>query len=197
MQRVYKKLHEVSDLILVSDLLLYRGTSWMSKLIQVAGRSEYSHAAKADRLVNNRNGTLCVIETREWKGAGITTIEKHARDYAGRIDVFRTNPDNIPGYSRDASAAFIRRYEMACYGYWAVWKAALLYLPGVRLLVKPNYDADSGTPDRAPFCSQLCAMADRFGGGIDPVPHLADHYTLPGDLARSRFYDYRFTLTGP
>ena len=31
-------------------------------------------------------------------------------------------------------------------------------------------------------------------GGVDPVPNLADRLTEPGDLARSAFYEYRFTL---
>jgi hypothetical protein len=37
-------------------------------------------------------------------------------------------------------------------------------------------------------------MADRLGGGVDPVPHLADRLTEPADLARSPFYEYLFTL---
>ncbi len=47
---------------------------------------------------------------------------------------------------------------------------------------------------RPPFCSHACAMADRLGGGVDPVKHLADRLTEPADLARSPFYRYRFTL---
>ena len=39
-------------------------------------------------------------------------------------------------------------------------------------------------------------MADRIGGGVDPVPHLADRLTEPADLARSPFFRYRFTLAG-
>jgi hypothetical protein len=39
-------------------------------------------------------------------------------------------------------------------------------------------------------------MADRIGGGVDPVPHLADRLTEPADLARSPFFRYRFTLSG-
>ncbi len=37
-------------------------------------------------------------------------------------------------------------------------------------------------------------MTDRVGGGVDPVPHLADRLTEPADLARSPFYEYAFTL---
>ena len=34
-------------------------------------------------------------------------------------------------------------------------------------------------------------------GGVDPVPNLADRLTEPGDLARSAFFGYRFTLLPP
>jgi hypothetical protein len=37
-------------------------------------------------------------------------------------------------------------------------------------------------------------LSDRLGGGVDPVPHLADRLTLPADMARSPFYEYQFTL---
>jgi hypothetical protein len=69
-----------------------------------------------------------------------------------------------------------------------------LHLPVVRLFAQPDVHDDAASV-RPPFCSQACAMSDRIGGGVDPVPHLADRLTLPADLARSPFYRYRFTLT--
>jgi hypothetical protein len=69
----------------------------------------------------------------------------------------------------------------------------LLHLPLVRWLMTAHLD-DAAPDGRPPFCSHACAMADRQGGGVDPVPHLADRFTEPADLARSPFYRYRFTL---
>jgi hypothetical protein len=88
----------------------------------------------------------------------------------------------------------MRRLAGCQYGYWGVAAAALLHLPGVRLVARADVRdaADSGRP---PFCSQACAMSDRVGGGVDPVAHLADRMTLPADLARSPFYKYLFTLS--
>ena len=60
--------------------------------------------------------------------------------------------------------------------------------------MRPETD-DKAVDSRPPFCSHACAMADRIGGGVDPVPHLADRLTEPADLARSPFYRYLFTLT--
>jgi len=79
------------------------------------------------------------------------------------------------------------------YGYAAVLGAALLHLPVTRWFIQPSTD-DEAIERRPPFCSQACAMADRLGGGVDPVEHLADRLTEPADLARSPFYRYRFTL---
>jgi hypothetical protein len=64
----------------------------------------------------------------------------------------------------------------------------------VRWFVRPETD-DRACDARPPFCSHACAMADRIGGGVDPVPHLADRLTEPADLARSPLYEYRFSLT--
>ena len=72
--------------------------------------------------------------------------------------------------------------------------AALVHLPLVRLFATVDVH-DVSASKWPPFCSQACAMSDRIGGGVDPVPHLADRLTLPADLARSPFYRYRFTLT--
>ena len=77
--------------------------------------------------------------------------------------------------------------------------AAMLHLPVVRLVVRADFEDDAdhaahGARRRPPFCSQACAMTDRIGGGVDPVPHLADRLTEPADLARSPFYQYAFTL---
>ena len=194
--RIERKLSDVAHEILVADLLLYRGAGFLSFLIRMAGRSEYSHSAKVNRLVSNRDSTLYVIETREWEGAGISPLKSQVEKYQGQIDVFRTNPDELPGYSREASASYMRRFDGACYGYRAVWRAAIDFLPVFRLFASHDFLTENGRHERAPFCSQLCAMADHFGGGIDPVPGLANRITLPGDLAHSRFYRYQFTLVG-
>ncbi len=53
---------------------------------------------------------------------------------------------------------------------------ALLHLPVIRWFVRADVD-DRALDRRAPFCSQACAMADRLGGGVDPVPQLADRFT--------------------
>ena len=75
----------------------------------------------------------------------------------------------------------MRRLAGCDYGYAAVLAAAMLHLPFIRLAVRAEVN-DCAIDRRPPFCSDACAMADRLGGGVDPVPHLADRLTEPADL---------------
>lgn len=174
------------------DLLLFRGEGLISRLIGTAGRSHYTHAARAIWW----NDVLFCCEVRELKGGRAVTLESQVRRFAGLIDVFATNPDNRwPEYNAAGANRFMQRPAGCDYGYAALLKAAVLHVPLWRLLVRPELD-DAAISDHPPFCSHACAMADRLGGGVDPVPHLSDRVTEPGDLARSPFYRYRFTLAG-
>jgi len=174
--------HEIRD----GDLLLFRRRGF----IAVAGRGVHVHAAKAAWWYED----LFCLETRWLVGSRAVTLSSQVRRYPGQIDVFEVNPDRRwPEYDRRGAARFMRRLAGRSYGYAGLVGAALLHLPVVRWFVRPD-TADRARDHRPPFCSQACAMADRIGGGVDPVPHLADRLTEPADLARSPFYRYRFTL---
>lgn len=174
---------EIAD----ADLLLFRRTG----LISIAGRGAHTHAAKAAWW----EGDLFCLEVREWHGGRAVTLESQIKKFPNRIDVLRANPNKRwPEFDRTRSTLFMRRLAGCDYGYAAVLSAAMLHLPFVRLAVRADVD-DSAIDRRPPFCSHACAMADRLGGGVDPVPHLADRLTEPTDLARSPFYEYLFTLT--
>lgn len=186
------RLSESAAQIWNGDLLLFRGRGVISRLIGTAGRSDYTHAARALWW----NDVLFCCEVRELRGGRAVTLASQVRKYPGLVDVFATNPDNRwPEYDWQGANRFMQRLAGCDYGYAGLLKAAVLHVPFWRLLVKPELD-DSQITDHPPFCSHACAMADRLGGGVDPVPHLADRITEPGDLARSPFYRYRFTLEG-
>jgi hypothetical protein len=186
------RLRDIEGTIWSGDLLLFRGCGLISRLIGTAGRSRYTHAAKAVWWGNE----LFCCEVRELHGGRAVTLESQVRRYPGQIDVFDRDPDyRWPEYDDDRAIQFMQRLAGCDYGYAGLLKAAVLHVPFWRLLVKPELD-DSAIANHPPFCSHACAMADRLGGGVDPVPHLADRITEPGDLARSPFYRYRFTLEG-
>lgn len=185
-------LAEAVDDIRDGDLLLFRGRGALARLIGVAGRSEYSHAARAVWWGND----LFCCEVRELRGGRAVTLESQVQRFPGLIDVFEVNPSaRWREYDRRGAVRFMRRLAGCDYGYLGVLQAALRHLPLWRFLVSPDSD-DKRAPDQPPFCSQASTMADRIGGGVDPVPHLADRLTEPADLARSPFFRYRFTLAG-
>lgn len=174
------------------DLLLLRGRGLLSRLIGIAGRSKYTHAARAVWW----GDLLFCCEVRELRGGRAVTLASQVEKYPGMIDVFETNPSSRwHEYDRLNSVRYMRRLAGCDYGYLGVLKAALRHMPLWRFLIRPDMNDEKRT-NQPPFCSQACAMADRIAGGVDPVPHLADRVTEPADLARSPFYRYRFTLSG-
>jgi len=185
-------LSDVAAEIRDGDLLLFRGRGVVARLIGVAGRSVYTHAGRAVWWGND----LFCCEVRELKGGRAVTLESQVRRFGGLIDVFEVNPSaRWREFNRRGAVRYIRRLAGCDYGYRGVLLAALRHLPLWRFLVRPDSN-DQRVAEQPPFCSQACAMADRVGGGVDPVPHLADRLTEPADLARSPFYRYRFTLAG-
>jgi hypothetical protein len=190
--RCHVNLTEVAADIRDGDLLLFRGRGTLARLIGVAGRSDYTHAARAVWWGND----LFCCEGRELKGGRAVTLESQVRRFPASIDVFEVNPSNRwREYDRRGAVRYIRRLAGCDYGYRGVLQAALRHVPLWRFLVRPDSD-DRRVAQQPPFCSQACTMADRIGGNVDPVPHLADRLTEPADLARSPFYRYRFTLAG-
>ncbi|TWU30211.1 hypothetical protein [Bythopirellula polymerisocia] len=186
------RLSETASQIWNGDLLLFRGSGLIARLIGTAGRSPYTHAARAIWW----GDTLFCCEVRELKGGRAVTLASQVRKFPGRIDVFATNPDNRwAEYDRHGAIQHMLQLTGCDYGYAGLLEAALLHVPLWRILVRPATD-DAEVTRRPPFCSEACAMADRIGGRVDPVPHLADRITEPADLARSSFYRYRFTLEG-
>ncbi len=180
---------EVRDQIQDGDLLLYRRPG----LIASIGRGIHSHAAAAawwgDRLF--------VLEMLQFTGGRAVTLSSQVGQNPGRWDVYEANPDNRwPEYSREKSTRLMKTFCGAPYGWSSVLVAAARRLPLVRLLAKPNLDdvVDLVMDNRPQFCSEAKGAADKFGGGVDPVPNLANRLTEPTDLARSSFYRYKFTL---
>lgn len=184
--RVLIPLPEAMEWISDGDLLLYRRRG----VIAAAGRGEYSHAA----LAGWWGDTLCCLEVRAGYGGRVVTLASQVRRYPGRIDVYQADPEHRwPHFDRAQTVQCMLQYAGENYGFGGLLRVAAYHLPILRLLVRPKTDDDAPALE-APFCSQACVTATRLGGGVDPVPQLADEVTEPADLARSPFYRYRATL---
>jgi hypothetical protein len=177
---------EAREQIASGDLLLFRRRG----LIAIAGRGVHSHAAMAAWWY----GDLFCLETRTFQNARAVLLSHLVRRWPGRIDVFESNPDRRwADYDRRAAVRYMRRLAGLDYGWANLFWVGLLHAPVLRWFQSPE-TRDEHATGAPPFCSQAVVTAARLGGGVDPVPHLADRLTEPADLARSPFYRYRFTL---
>ena len=181
-------LSEAMPMMRDADLLLFRGTSLLSRLIQVVGRGGYSHAAK---VVWCRDVPM-VAEIREFVGGRLVTLESQVRRYSGQIDLYRTAATISVNeyYDREAATRAMIRKAGKSYNYLGVLWIGLCRLPLLlwlfrrswccRLLRGTRFVSDRITGERVmpEFCSQACASAD-VAGGVDPVPNLRDRVTEP------------------
>jgi hypothetical protein len=169
------------------DLLLYRPRCWYTRLIAVAGRSEYVHAALAAWW----NRRLMNVEMTSGGGRA-QLLSNLVERWPGVIDVYRANACRRR-FSRQAAVEAMIAVTGRQYGWLNLLKAATFHSPFLRFMVHPDED-DGEESNLPPFCSQAVSLACRRGG-VDPVPNLADRLTEPADLSRSPFFAYRFTLT--
>jgi len=182
---------EIAD----GDLLLYRPRrGFFSRLIMVAGRSRYSHAAMAAWW----NDRLMCLETREGHGGRAVLLSSQVQRHPGRWDVYRFRfgcsplpPGRLITCFRQGAVSAMKDFTGVPYGWGAIFQVALVHLPLVRFFARPATRDDA--PLGIPFCAGAVAAAYR-AAGFDPVPNLADRATEPGDLARSAAFRYRFTL---
>ena len=169
------------------DLLLFRPRNWLWRAIAVAGRSEYTHAAMASREA----GRIRVLQETSGERHNLALSDLVKR-WPGVIDVFKANAEGNPRFAPWIAVQAMQEIVKRDYGWGDLIRAALYHLPVVRFCLRPDTDDDEPTAGK-PFCSQAISMACRRGG-VDPVPQLADRLTEPGDLARTTFFRYRFTL---
>lgn len=182
---------EAESLILDGDIAQFRGASWLSTAIQYATGGPHSHSA----LLQRNNGTVDVLEVREWFGGRRVPLRSQAERHPGRIDVFRPNRHLWPQLSSAEVLGVMRTMTGRNYGYRGVLRLALQRVPGLwRLWPIAANDELSGND--APFCSHAVCTSFRLGG-IDPVPRKPDHMVTPNDLTHSLLFDYQFTIAAP
>ena len=181
--------------ILDGDLLLWRPSGLFGRLICAASSSQYSHAGIAGWLaMPSGQKRLFSLETIEGCGGRILPLSELVWKHPGLIDVYQANPgDRWPHFDRHGTVGkFLKNVIGKEYGCWAAFKAAMRKMLVLRMILVPNRD-DSHVSGYPPFCSGAVSRWTKEGGGVDPVPHLADDSTWPGHLANSLFYKKHFT----
>jgi hypothetical protein len=96
-------------------------------------------------------------------------------------------------YCRQGADLMMRGFAGCDYGWWSIFTTGVCNLPVLRFMLTGDYD-DNSISKYPPFCSAASAIADRLGGGFDQVRGKSDAQTTPGDIRRTPFNGYLFTL---
>lgn len=197
------------NLIEEGDVLLFRGGSFVSRVIQKLGGGLYSHCALASWNGPSKNILEC-IEFREWKGSRTTALRQQVAEFDGLIDVFR--PDRKcfnykVKIERDGKITIseeekifngqlitddFRRLTGLPYGWTRIFAIAMRKLSFFRIY-SSDIDIDDLGVDLAMVCSTSIAYLFRKHF-VDLVRFKPDTVTEPSDLSRSPVLNYLFTL---
>jgi len=196
------------DLIREGDILLFRGTSVVSKIIQRATQGRYSHVGIASWHYNN-DDILELVEFREWKGGRTTAFARQLELYDKQIDVYRVmSPKKVVVYDEKSDKFFekwvelnpelvtheMRKMTGLPYGFRRILWMAKFYIIGIRFLFSDStvFDDSSKIEQVFPVCST--AVSTAFSrNGFDLVHNRSDERTTPVDIARSPLTEYLFT----
>lgn len=155
------------------DVLLYRGRSLPSRIIQWVTGSPYSHAGIAAWW----NQRLMVLEAIG-RGVLVTPLSANVRHYRGNVEWF-TAATAIPPEERSRLVAYAQRELGKEY---ATWRAILL---GLQFLFgRMQEKRDALRRERKLFCSLFVAAAYN-AIGRDLKEGVSDRFTSPGDIALS------------
>lgn len=174
-------------------LLLWRPAGPMGRLIARVTGSPYCHASRAVwvHVHGSKADDLLCVDTLQFHGGAAVPLSRVASKYPGLVDVYGWAG---PRSNRVSAAEMaLRRIPGVRYGWRNLWRIGLAMVPGARWVWEPARD-DQWTSPWLPVCSAAFALCDRLGGGVDPVPGVADAFVTPSHLANSRCYRYQFTL---
>jgi hypothetical protein len=213
MSRVILPYKEAKVLINEGDILLFRGTGWISKLIYTQTQTYYSHVALASWVngrANTEDGRLECVEFREWRGGRSISLKRAVDDHRGRIDVYRpiptfskisfdqeTKTTNLvkKDFNGRAVTDILRDLTGLPYGWKRIWWLIKYKLVGIRVFLIP---IDTFIDDKVhdivyPVCSTTVAYAFNIND-YDLIYNRSDSYTEPGDIAKSPRINYLFTI---
>ena len=190
-----KSYTEVRRQIRDGDTLFYRtDRSLFNRVIRRGTGSELVHVGKAAWWGDPDNdGRLYLLDTVIHKGGRAVLFSSQVEWAPGHWDWYTVNRQRYPHYDAKGAVAWMQELTGHPYGLGAVVSIAVRHTPMLSWFFRPDTD-DTHVDERPPFCSMAAAMADRIGGGVDPVPNLADAFVSPAALAESPLWLYQCTL---
>jgi len=153
------------------DILLYKGESFTSRLIQWRTKSPYSHVAVVVEPAIDLG-----IESNTGHQSGVRAFDLKGLD-SMRVDVFRVKDEFA--VDKEKVISFLVGHLGASYDYSGVFWLATLKLFNLRS------QANRFQKKKDYFCSELVYEAFREGG-LDVVPQVGEaDITSPSDIAQS------------
>jgi hypothetical protein len=153
------------------DILLFRGKSWLSRIIRRITRSPYSHAA----IVAWWDERLMVLEA-VGKGIVVSRMSVVVDQYSGKVELWTTDGNLARSHVvRAAQRLLGKRYS------------PYKLLRNLERLVFRRARREEADPEAPPddfICSEFVSRVWR-AGGIDLVGNAPDVYTKPDDIAKS------------
>ena len=173
------KMNNLPRDIQTGDLLFFRPTGWVGRLICAVTKSEYCHVGLA---FNGDEG----IEIREFREFGYREIllEQAEHEWGDTSDVWRhvdlCESTSLTKWDRLLAAGNMRCFPRK-YGYFHfAWVAFyMLFFRRVSCWFVPK-ECD----EHAPTCSEAVCHAYRLIGR-DLVPDVPDRLTSPGDIIKA------------
>lgn len=88
------KYSAAKHLIKEGDILLFRGTGIISRMVKIAGGGLYSHVGIASKYLDKTDHEYKIecLEFREWIGSRAVSLEMYVHNKPAVIDVFRPLP---------------------------------------------------------------------------------------------------------
>jgi len=154
------------DQIQNCDILLYKGTSLVSRLIRWKTKSEYSHAG----LVVGWDERLMTVEATG-KGVYPIRLSKKIEKYHGSVELWRFN---LPTFDADL-------YDMATFAKDEIGNEYPKWWDLLKFLGAPNRNDKFKLNQFIEMCAQLVARTYNYKG-YDLVEGLSDEYTTPQAL---------------
>lgn len=159
---------------------------WEGDLVLLRNRKGTCiRAAKVARW----DGELFCLDVKKYQGVTAISLEQLVRFHPGQVDVYEVNPlDRWATYDRQGSIRHMKNmfFSKADRRNAVIETLMNLFL---RWFSTPNKKIA-----KTPYGAEAIRMADRLGGGVEPVPDLTTAWVTPPDLGQSPLYRYRFTL---
>lgn len=197
---------EGQDLLQNGDVLLYRGTGIISRVIQKISKGQYSHVSIAYK---NGGNIWQAVQFREFKGGISISLENDIRYNKSVIDVYRPipqfinmdfNPETkkIETVETTFNGSDVARCMLSMTGrQYSYGRIYFLWRYYTRFWKDWSKITTDDTPTEEllyPVCSTAVAHCFNING-YDLIKNRSDEYVAPSDLALSTRLNYLFTLT--